>query len=434
MWADENYAYSEAEGILYNYGIRSVKKWGNGIRSGLIFVKGFHAEFFLSEEDIQKEADSWTNFFINPNNFRFLLESTKNAKEEMALEFRKLIQMDLSKMDNSGLFYLFDFYNMKFGRLMNCYIATQPHRVAGIENKLKNYLKMKNAENHFLGLVKPEKRIIFSEHGNKFFNESLAELSQNSKIDFSLAYHEMYSEEDEDSSEKYRIMDELNFDEEARNIVKVLSEIGPERFKMRFVWMPAVYFRELFLIELKRRFNLSKEELRLYLDEDLKELIFNNKKLDEGKLETRKKGFLKFLDNGLMRSYEGEEAEIILGKLVEKVKQENELKGNVAFAGKVLGRVVILSYKESENHVAKIKEMKEGDILITEMTRPNIIEACKKASAIVTDEGGILCHAAIVAREFKIPCVIGTKRATTNFKDGDLVEVDANKGIVRKIS
>mgnify|MGYP001564748046 CR=1 FL=1 len=57
----------------------------------------------------------------------------------------------------------------------------------------------------------------------------------------------------------------------------------------------------------------------------------------------------------------------------------------------------------------------------------------RKAAAFVTDEGGILCHAAIVARELKKPCIIGTKIATRVFKDGDMVEVDATKGIVRKI-
>ncbi len=57
----------------------------------------------------------------------------------------------------------------------------------------------------------------------------------------------------------------------------------------------------------------------------------------------------------------------------------------------------------------------------------------KRAAAFVTDEGGITCHAAIVAREMKKPCVIGTKIATQIFKDGDMVEVDAQRGVVRII-
>ena len=65
------------------------------------------------------------------------------------------------------------------------------------------------------------------------------------------------------------------------------------------------------------------------------------------------------------------------------------------------------------------------------MTRPEFIPLIRKAAAIVTDAGGILCHAAIVAREMKKPCIVGTKVATKAFKDGDLVEVDANKGVVK---
>jgi pyruvate,water dikinase len=67
------------------------------------------------------------------------------------------------------------------------------------------------------------------------------------------------------------------------------------------------------------------------------------------------------------------------------------------------------------------------------MTRPEFVPLMKLASAIVTDDGGITCHAAIVSRELGIPCIIGTKVGTKVFKDGDRVEVDANRGIIRKI-
>ena len=67
------------------------------------------------------------------------------------------------------------------------------------------------------------------------------------------------------------------------------------------------------------------------------------------------------------------------------------------------------------------------------MTRPEFMPILRKAAAIVTDEGGITCHAAIVARELKIPCIIGTQIATRVLKDGDLVLVDATNGVVKKI-
>ena len=82
----------------------------------------------------------------------------------------------------------------------------------------------------------------------------------------------------------------------------------------------------------------------------------------------------------------------------------------------------------------QIGEAQEGDIIVSTMTTPDFVPAMQKAAAIITDEGGITCHAAIVARELNKPCVIGTKFATEILKDGDEVEVDADNGIVTKLS
>lgn len=103
------------------------------------------------------------------------------------------------------------------------------------------------------------------------------------------------------------------------------------------------------------------------------------------------------------------------------------IEGVTAMKGKVVGRVkVILELK-------KINEVKKGDILVTPMTTPDYISGMQKASAFITDEGGITCHAAIVAREMKKPCIISTKVASQVLKNGDLVEVDAEQGIVKII-
>jgi phosphohistidine swiveling domain-containing protein len=101
------------------------------------------------------------------------------------------------------------------------------------------------------------------------------------------------------------------------------------------------------------------------------------------------------------------------------------IKGRTAFGGLIRGRIKVII---RENDFPKFKD---GEVLVTHMTRPEFVPLIKKASAIITDEGGITCHAAIVSRELKKPCIIGTKHATQVLKDGDMVEVDANKGIVR---
>lgn len=77
--------------------------------------------------------------------------------------------------------------------------------------------------------------------------------------------------------------------------------------------------------------------------------------------------------------------------------------------------------------------MQQGDVLVAQTTAPELILACRKAGAIVTDIGGMMSHAAIISREFGIPCIVGTKNATKVFKDGDLLEVNAEVGIARKL-
>lgn len=101
------------------------------------------------------------------------------------------------------------------------------------------------------------------------------------------------------------------------------------------------------------------------------------------------------------------------------------LKGNVACKGFAKGSARIV-YELSE-----LDKVQDGDVIVTPMTTPEMIPVLKKVSAIVTDEGGITCHAAIVSREMNIPCVIGTLDATRLLHDGDTLEVNADEGTVR---
>jgi phosphoenolpyruvate synthase/pyruvate phosphate dikinase len=108
--------------------------------------------------------------------------------------------------------------------------------------------------------------------------------------------------------------------------------------------------------------------------------------------------------------------------------ESHDIVGSTAHPGKVRGQVV--------RHMswAGITKVPKGAVLVTGMTNPQMIPFIKKAAAIVTDEGGLMCHAAIISREMKKPCVVGTGNATRLLKDGDFVEVDANKGVVKIIS
>ncbi|TDA25582.1 MAG: phosphoenolpyruvate synthase [Archaeoglobi archaeon] len=133
---------------------------------------------------------------------------------------------------------------------------------------------------------------------------------------------------------------------------------------------------------------------------------------------------------------EGGQVYIVQSRPITTIKEAGEERAELEEAGKILlkglgaspgiavGEVKIVG---SERDISKVKD---GDVLVAVMTTPDMVPAMKKASAIVTDEGGLTCHAAIVSRELGVPAVVGTKNATKLLKDGMLVTVDGEKGIV----
>jgi len=100
------------------------------------------------------------------------------------------------------------------------------------------------------------------------------------------------------------------------------------------------------------------------------------------------------------------------------------IKGQGAAPGIASGKVAIIRDAKDTGAV------KEGDILVTRMTNPDMVPAMRKVAAIITDEGGMTCHAAIVSRELGTPAVVGTKTATQQLKNGQMVTVDGELGIV----
>ncbi len=155
--------------------------------------------------------------------------------------------------------------------------------------------------------------------------------------------------------------------------------------------------------------------------------ILNNSIPSADVLSERKRGYaIASVENKIV-CFVGQEFQSIKASLEESVEQSKEIKGNSASKGVARGSVKII---DSQKDFSKITKK---DILVASMTTPEMVPIMKIAAAFVTDEGGITCHAAIMARELKKPCIIGTKVATKILKDGDMVEVNANTGVVRKL-
>ncbi len=192
------------------------------------------------------------------------------------------------------------------------------------------------------------------------------------------------------------------------------------------------YLNQFFTI-LGKQFNLSPSLFGNLTQREILAL-FEGKKPVESIVSNRQDAFVESYN--IDGFYEGRDAEIIIQEFKEEATYSEIIRGQTASTGKIIGNVKIIpvDYSDLSRVNAEIKKMKQGDILVAETTAPDLIVACKKAGAIVTDMGGLMSHAAIVSREFGIPCIVGTKNASKILKDGDRIEVDATRGTVKVLS
>lgn len=236
---------------------------------------------------------------------------------------------------------------------------------------------------------------------------------------------------------RQKILTGLKLSRRIKNLCDSTRKTGKEKLFFRKAinrWFDSM---ELLLKEISRRRNLTIEQIKSCLYKEVIPIL-DKKKISFSKINQRKEYFVAVKGRAVGIFYTGKRAKTILSRFkigILESKKIKEFRGSVANPGLTRGRAKLFTFgigKEVNIRLNKqILEMKKGDVLVAETTGPELILACKKASAIIADEGGINSHAAIVSREFDIPCVVGTQIATQVLKDGDFVEVDANKGMVK---
>ena len=221
---------------------------------------------------------------------------------------------------------------------------------------------------------------------------------------------------------------DLGFDEYHRELFAVYAEFRITKWYRRFAQIKSLYHVDALLQEIGDRLEVSNHEARCMAFEEMKAALIDGK-IDRDLLRERTKFCTLLARKGFCEVLVGDEARALAGSAEQKIDVNvMELKGQCASLGNARGAVKIV------NGPADMAKMNKGDILVAYATNPDIVPAMRKASAIVTDQGGVTCHAAIVSRELGIPCVIGTKIATKVLKDGETVEVDAAAGVVRRIA
>ncbi|MFH1316070.1 MAG: PEP-utilizing enzyme [Candidatus Woesearchaeota archaeon] len=220
---------------------------------------------------------------------------------------------------------------------------------------------------------------------------------------------------------KYNIPDEIMF-----LASKLSYTVWWQDLRKKYIFI-ALHVINHFAKEIGRRNNITEEEIEMYSPIELLKLAEKGEKID---LNKRKDSYMSYYheDKNCLTYYFGSEADEIAMKYTKiNVDMDiKEIKGMVTSKGKAKGRVrILLGAKD-------FSTMEKGEILVASMTSPDYIVAMRKAAAIVTDEGGMTCHAAIVSRELGIPCIVATRIATKVLENGEIVEVDADNGIVRR--
>lgn len=215
--------------------------------------------------------------------------------------------------------------------------------------------------------------------------------------------------------------------ENVNNLVLFTREIQKIRWQLREAMNLAYMGDSIFvalIIEISKR--TERNDIDCLNSDEIKQVL-DGKKVPDANI--RRESVIVYWKKDINVEI-GDVAKDKIKKLIS-VEEVKELRGTVACSGKVKGKVCIIPLAiDASDYIVR---MQKGNILVASTTGPEMMIAIQKAAGIVTDEGGLMSHAAVISRELKIPCIVGTKIATTTLKDGDIIEVDADNGVVRKI-
>lgn len=214
------------------------------------------------------------------------------------------------------------------------------------------------------------------------------------------------------------------------HLVWLAREFGFSKALRKDVEYHGNYAYHKLITEVARRFYFSAHQGRYLSVDELCEILNKKTKFDGNLVAKRIAHSIFAVEDKKINLVSGPQADFYQRhvKSESTVYLQNTLHGQCAYPGVVTAKVkVVLGH-------ADYSKFYTHNILVTYATNPNMVPLMKIAKAIITDIGGVTCHAAIVSRELGVPCVIGTKHATKVLKDGDLLEVDAGRGIIRKIN
>ncbi len=452
LWT-RDYGVQYAEIFMVVHHMRN--PFGYNIKRGIWYPQNGNETYYITLEDFEKINERIEELLKNESEMQKKVELFEKYGREYANTTKEISKMDLKNLGNNELFKLYEQFreiwtkftsylwvmfqtnelftkraeelleekskempDEKFKKLV--IFAATPEDVASILKLNKELSRMKiSKEEENLEKIRKEYEWIpcLDIHNEPWDKKHFLE------------YYKEFTPSQEKEGVGARI-DEFELDEQERRRIllgKKLAYIRDLRDEYRRIGM---YHIQKLYEEIGKRMNLTTSEMSFVRDVEVKAFFEKGVVPNKEIVNKRISGFLMFMD--------GEKIECLVGEEIKEKAQELELrvseeeggriiKGKTASKGKVQGRVrVILTVKD-------LNKVSKGDILVAVTTGADYVPAMHRAAAFVTDEGGLTCHAAIIAREMKKPCIVGTKNATKILKDGEIVEVDCETGTVRKV-
>ena len=449
------------------------KHTGRAYTKILCKYEGYHLWFYFGEKDSFEVGENIVGRIVNEKGYAGNINKNIVKQADNLRRYSETIpQNNLDKLSNEELWNIYDTHQKLHSEYYTwCWIPVAADMFHNnLTNRVKQYLREidvaeEKINEYFITLTQPTKKsLIFLEqqdllkigtkgekyrkkllqkHWQKYYytkhlwvkgentvedyqdqledilrgTETCQEIIKRQELELKLSVQK-----------KKELLKELKINKQWRDIFYAFGDFMVTKIYRRYAQLFAVHHMSAILKEIARRLYMTEKQVRFMLPHEVKEAFFHNTYNTQELLE-RTKLCVYYAEKNIDQIFIHKQAEKFLGQIkTNNIDCEvKELRGEVGCPGFAKGKVKVIIRAQD------MDKMEEGDILVSIATDPDIVPAMKKASAIITEQGGVTSHAAIVSRELGIPCVIGTKIATKVLKDGDEVEVDANKGIVKKL-
>lgn len=439
----------------------------------VITDEGGYCQMFFSEDDITRLHEDGEKL-LQVDAAQKSLKAQAEAADNYWKAADSLLSAIKGEQKREEIAELYDSYSVALRRVYANFVTTIEHVIYAIDLKLKEILKEKLGEQWEEGYVtltsSCDEDLLFREitEWRKVIRNPLQKdiLAHYSKYSILLANvlsekealeiankrlkektHQQIDieiKEYKDNKAKLRLkqgqlLAQIH-SKDAGQISFFLSEGSRIRLLLKACWNGEAFHMLPFFEFIAKLAKCSvKDAYMFYTSDEVSRLLHTGLALPKNVLEQRKDFCLLQIQNKTVTLFNGNEAYNVKRDILDTHlpgREMTTLSGSVAYRGLVKGVAKVMKVDNSAK-VRVISENLDSDtdyILVVGMTNPAMVPLITKVKGIVTDEGGITCHAAVISREFKIPCIVGTKYATHIFSDGDLLEVDANKGIVRRLN